>query len=214
MATMHAVTIELTTAELPAAPAEETAAAKPAEAAPTDEGFSSPKPKGYRRYSSVESEGQLESEDKPPELARQCSVTPEVRQAQVGVLTVNVKRAHNLVAMDSNGLSDPFAVVTVHGKRRFRTRLEKKTLNPRWDQVGTYPGALAHFLKSPMIVHLYDHDLLSTNDPLGSVTVDLAPLLQTNKISLRQEPLVGVAHGTLDLTVSFEQTAVNFAFPG
>jgi hypothetical protein len=63
---------------------------------------------------------------------RNVSVSPEARAAQNGVLRVHIKRAYDLIAKDSNGLSDPFAVVTVHGKRRFRTRMIKHTLDPVW----------------------------------------------------------------------------------
>lgn len=66
---------------------------------------------------------------------RTSSVMPEMRRLHVGRLTVHIKRARNLMAMDSNGFSDPFAVVYVHTRKRFRTRIIKKTLDPVWDQV-------------------------------------------------------------------------------
>ena len=87
-----------------------------------------------KRYSSLQAQGGA------PSLERKVSVNPDVRLDQMGTLEVLVKRAQNLVAKDSNGLSDPFAVITVHGKKRFRTRIIPKSLNPVWDQTGEYHG--------------------------------------------------------------------------
>ena len=168
-------------------------------------------PPTITRYSSADSEG---GESPPGKLKRQASVDEATRKQQHGTLSVHLKRASNLIPQDSNGLSDPFVVVTVHGMKRFRTRIEKKTLNPQWDQTGEYKGSLTSFLKSPMMISLYDHDLFSLNDPLGYVSVDLSPLLLTNKIQLRQQKLDGVPHGTIDVTIRFEQGGVAFATPG
>ena len=161
-----------------------------------------------KRYSSLQ--GGAEA----PSLERKMSVNPDVRLDQMGTLEVLVKRANNLVAKDSNGYSDPFAVITVHGKKRFRTRIIHKSLDPVWDQTGQYIGQLKHFLKSPMRINLYDRDIFSANDPLGHIEVDLSELIYTGKISLRQEQLLGVPHGSLDLTIRFVQTSVAFASPG
>ena len=63
-----------------------------------------------------------------------------MRRLQSGTLVVHIKKARNLVSRDRNGLSDPYAVILVHGKRRFRTAIEYATLNPVWDQFGEYHG--------------------------------------------------------------------------
>ena len=130
-----------------------------------------------------------------------------------GVLVVHIKRARNLVPRDKNGFSDPYAVVVVHGMRRFRTDVKYANLNPVWDQFGHYSGTLGSFVKSAMIVKLYDYDRLNFNDPLGVAAIDLTPLLEQSKLSARNVPLTGVDHGTIDVAVHFEQTAVNFAYP-
>jgi hypothetical protein len=103
----------------------------------------------------------------------------------------------------------------VHGKKKFRTRIIHKTLEPVWDQYGEYEGVLGHFLRSPMLLKLYDHDgTLRRDDPLGTCSVDLSPLLESAKISLKGVALTGVAHGTVDVSVTFQQTSTTFAFPG
>lgn len=144
---------------------------------------------------------------------RDSAVNPSVRAQQHGTLVIHIKRAQNLVAKDRNGLSDPYVVIAVHGKRRFRSAIKYATLNPVWDQFGEYTGQLAQFLKSPLILKVYDYDRFDFNDPLGECTVDLTPLLERNKLSANAVPLQKVKHGTLDVAVHFEQTAVNFAFP-
>ena len=48
-------------------------------------------------------------------------------------LEVGVVAARGLAAMDSNGLSDPFAVVSCGGVRS-QTRVISKTLTPEWDE--------------------------------------------------------------------------------
>ena len=73
-------------------------------------------------------------------LVKAVSVLPDVRRTQHGKLKIHVKRARNLVAMDTNGFSDPYAIVKVHSKKSFRTSMIK-ALNPDWDQFVEYHGS-------------------------------------------------------------------------
>lgn len=43
-----------------------------------------------------------------------------------------VRRANGLAAMDSNGFSDPYALLFLNGEKH-KTRTIMKTLNPVWD---------------------------------------------------------------------------------
>jgi Ca2+-dependent lipid-binding protein len=72
------------------------------------------------------------------------------------VLEVQVVRARNLLAMDSNGLSDPYAHVTVRGAKH-TTQTKFMTLNPMWKNELfkfhiTDPSAVLH-------VELWDRDM-------------------------------------------------------
>ena len=55
-----------------------------------------------------------------------------------GSLTVDIHFAHDLLACDANGLSDPFCVITTlpdvggKGHQEAKTGVRKKTLNPTW----------------------------------------------------------------------------------
>ena len=41
----------------------------------------------------------------------------------------------NLAAMDKGGTSDPYCIITSSfNKQRFKSKIVKKTLNPKWDQ--------------------------------------------------------------------------------
>ena len=146
-------------------------------------------------------------------MLKRGSTTPEVRALHNGTLVIHVKAAHNLMAKDRNGLSDPYVVINVHGKRRFRTAIKYATLDPVWDQFGEYSGQLGVFVKSPLVLKLYDYDRLNFNDPLGDCTIDLTPLIHKNKIVAEGVPLKNAKHGSIDVCIHFEQTAVNFAFP-
>ena len=57
----------------------------------------------------------------------------EERLSGLGLLTVFCRRGTSLLAADSNGLSDPYLIVSALGQTR-RTRVIKKTLNPQWDE--------------------------------------------------------------------------------
>ena len=48
-------------------------------------------------------------------------------------LIITVVSASNLEPKDSNGLSDPYAIVEC-GKDKFRTKIIYKTLNPIWNE--------------------------------------------------------------------------------
>ena len=145
---------------------------------------------------------------------RMGSVLPDARKLHVGVLTVHIKRAHNLVPMDRNGLSDPFVVLKVNARRkRYRTSIQHETLNPVWDQFFEFRGSVGEFLENDLHLKVYDWDRLSMNDFLGEAKLPLQGLLDSSKLRFQLEPLLGVKHGTIDVAVRFEQSAINFAFP-
>jgi len=85
------------------------------------------------------------------------------------VAIVSVKFARGLASMDSNGFSDPYALLFLNGKRH-KTRTIMKTLDPTWDEVFSYnlaPGA------NSLYIQVWDWDRASTDDFLGECYVDL-----------------------------------------
>ena len=49
-------------------------------------------------------------------------------------LDVHIQGARNLRKADTFGKSDPYAVVSLNGKRLGQTQVIKKTLDPEWDE--------------------------------------------------------------------------------
>ncbi|KAJ1979531.1 Tricalbin-2, partial [Dimargaris verticillata] len=95
----------------------------------------------YRRTSTeVDSEGfllgQVQATPKSP-IVTQKPVAPTTSGAppgESGLLYVSIIEAENLPGVDSNGLSDPYVRVRAHGKSVHKTRVQKKTVNPKWDE--------------------------------------------------------------------------------
>ncbi|ORX90809.1 C2 calcium-dependent membrane targeting, partial [Basidiobolus meristosporus CBS 931.73] len=56
-----------------------------------------------------------------------------------GILTVTIVQAKDLVAADSNGLSDPYVRVRSGRKALYKTKAIKKTLEPKWNETFTIP---------------------------------------------------------------------------
>ena len=91
-----------------------------------------------------------------------------------GVLKVVLERASKVLAMDRGGTSDPYAVILCGGARE-KSKVVYKTLDPVWNQTFELKGQLSDFCQKQPGLHLkfYDRDLLSQDDPLGEVWVNL-----------------------------------------
>lgn len=88
-------------------------------------------------------------------------------------LEVTVVEARDLAAMDYNGRSDPYCVLHC-GQSRFKTACIPRTLNPRWGEtfrLELVPGA------GKVQLDLYDHDLFTHDDFLGTVALAVEDLL-------------------------------------
>ena len=62
--------------------------------------------------------------------------------------------------MDLNGKSDPFMTLSI-GKKEFKTKTIKKTLNPNWNE--SFEWKLDSHLDDLLYVNVYDWDMLSKN---------------------------------------------------
>ncbi|ORX59569.1 hypothetical protein DM01DRAFT_1282559 [Hesseltinella vesiculosa] len=114
--------------------------------------------------------------------------------------SIRVVRAENLVAKDSNGLSDPYVVLEINDKQVARTRTVYETLNPRWDQ--TFDLWLDNKTIDVSVI-VFDEDLLTAHDECGAAFFRLSPKFfddyQTHDIVLDLQP-----QGRLLLRVSME----------
>merc|ERR1711907_168949 len=82
---------------------------------------------------------------------------------------VKLLNGAGLRAADRNGKSDPYCIVEVPGKpmTRFKTQVQKKTLNPEWKEEAEING---YNKGDSLQIQVYDQDRgKSLGDPLGSV---------------------------------------------
>jgi len=97
------------------------------------------------------------------------------------VLSLNILRGVDLVAMDTNLISanssDPYCEVYVNGKKIGWTPTQYATLNPVWG------GPMSTFRiigggGTKIEIKLFDFDELSADDPMGTVTFHVRDLLE------------------------------------
>ncbi|XP_053755362.1 double C2-like domain-containing protein gamma isoform X1 [Panthera pardus] len=90
-----------------------------------------------------------------------------------GGLLVGVLRCAHLAPMDANGYSDPFVRLFLHpnvGKRRkYKTSVRKKTLNPEFNEEFFYAGPREELAQKTLLVSVWDYDLGTADDFIGGV---------------------------------------------
>jgi len=105
----------------------------------------------------------------------------------------------DLVSEDLNGTSDPYCIVRQSEHKKQKTTIKKETLNPTWNE-------LIHFgVSDPvtdlMIIEVWDHDSLISDDFLGYVPIDLS-LLPKGVEVVTSENLSFVAHGKIHIGIT------------
>ncbi|KAH6657518.1 C2 domain-containing protein [Truncatella angustata] len=92
----------------------------------------------------------------------------------MGNLRVDVLDASDLPAADSNGKSDPYAKFEFNGQDVFKTKTQKKTLNPQWNEYFEMPVPSRTAAK--FHVNIYDYDFADKPDFLGGADINLEHL--------------------------------------
>ncbi|KAH9999565.1 tricalbin [Xylariaceae sp. FL0662B] len=92
----------------------------------------------------------------------------------MGNLRVDVLDATNLPAADSNGKSDPYCKFELNGAEVFKTKTQKKTLNPAWNEFFEVPVPSRTAAKFNLKV--YDYDFADKPDFLGGADINLEQL--------------------------------------
>ncbi|KAJ5782088.1 Tricalbin [Penicillium paradoxum] len=128
----------------------------------------------------------------------------------MGTLRVDVHDAAELPAADRNGFSDPYCKFRMGDETVHKTKVQKKTLHPAWNEFFEIPvksriGANFH-------VDVYDWDFGDKADWLGASVIDLEGLepFQAKEVSL---PLDGKS-GVIRLSLLFKPTYVMRARQG
>ncbi|KAH8407509.1 hypothetical protein KR222_004566, partial [Zaprionus bogoriensis] len=130
----------------------------------------------------------------------------QLRQFVFFQLRVHLKSGCDLVAMDKNGLSDPYVKFKVGGRLLHKSRTIHRDLNPVWDEVFIVPVEDPF---QPIIVKVFDYDWGLQDDFMGSAKIDLTqlelgkaedinlPLSDTNN----GEPGLGMGEILINLTL-------------
>jgi hypothetical protein len=89
----------------------------------------------------------------------------------MGNLRVDVLDAVDLPSADRNGLSDPYCKFELNGKDVFKTKVQKKTLQPAWNEFFEIP--IASRTAAKFSCNVYDWDFGEKADFLGTATINL-----------------------------------------
>ena len=112
---------------------------------------------------------------------------------------MRLERASGLIAADSNGLSDPFAEVSV-GWNKVTSSVVERSLDPKWNEDLELRGTFGE-LSSSLKIALFDKDPIKWNDGLGEVVVDLEALRNRSSLKFSKQPLS--TQGSVSFTVSW-----------
>eukprot|EP00049_Salpingoeca_infusionum_P011003 m.190033 g.190033 ORF g.190033 m.190033 type:complete len:525 (+) comp14807_c0_seq1:153-1727(+) len=94
------------------------------------------------------------------------------------VVVVRALRARGLPVMDSMTQSaDPYVHVRL-AQHSFRTRIQRKTLEPVWDESASFDVDDEALQDAVLVATLWDHDFVGNDDEIGQVAVDLKPMLR------------------------------------
>nr|KYP62815.1 Protein kinase C alpha type [Cajanus cajan] len=95
-------------------------------------------------------------------------------------LVVRVIEAKNLPPTDPNGLSDPYVRLQL-GKHRFKTKVIKKCLNPKWDEEFSFK---VDDLNEELVISVMDEDKFFNDDFVGQLKVPVSLVFEEEIKSL------------------------------
>ncbi|KAI9891147.1 MAG: hypothetical protein M1814_002990 [Vezdaea aestivalis] len=89
----------------------------------------------------------------------------------MGNLRIDVLDAADLPAADRSGYSDPYCKFILNGKDVYKTKVQKKTLHPAWNEYFEVP--VPSRTGANFVVKVYDWDLGDKPDFLGEADINL-----------------------------------------
>lgn len=146
------------------------------------------------------------------------------RRLTIGRLKVNVVEATNLPAADLGGTSDPYVMLTLTGRNKWnqewdqnrqqawRSKVVKKNLSPRFHEETTF---FVNRFDTILRVEVYDSDLQTSDDLLGSLEIQLADLAGRsplkNWFQLQVETGYTAPFAAVHLHLSYDVSAIGEA---
>jgi Ca2+-dependent lipid-binding protein len=88
-----------------------------------------------------------------------------------GILRVDILDAADLPAADRNGFSDPYCKFMLNDKEVYKTKTQKKTLHPAWNEYFEVP--VRSRTAADFLVNVYDWDFGDKADFLGKSSINL-----------------------------------------
>lgn len=92
----------------------------------------------------------------------------------MGNLRVDLLDAESLPAADSNGKSDPYCKFDLNGTEVFKSKTQKKTLSPTWNEFFEIP--VPSRIGADFHIKVYDYDFADKPDYLGGAQIQLDQL--------------------------------------
>ncbi|XP_055995219.1 multiple C2 and transmembrane domain-containing protein 1-like isoform X5 [Ostrea edulis] len=120
-----------------------------------------------------------------------------------GIVNIVLVEGQNLMAMDDNGLSDPYVKFRL-GQEKYKSKHKFKTLNPRW--LEQFSLRIFDDQSRTLDISVYDHDLRS-DDFMGRATIDLSGIEKEKTHTIVKELEDGAGTIKLLLTISGTQGA-------
>jgi len=101
-----------------------------------------------------------------------------------GFLLIRVIGGRNLPALDSNGLSDPYLVIT-YKNFKFRTQVHYETLNPIWDEKFVITIGKSDSPDTPVVIWAFDRDegKFDSDDEMGFLEFPIGKFLKTHEMA-------------------------------
>ncbi|KAI7968649.1 hypothetical protein EIK77_002242 [Talaromyces pinophilus] len=104
----------------------------------------------------------------------QMKLDPRESINNSGELRVDVLDAANLPSADRNGYSDPYCKFKLDGKDVYKTKVQKKTLHPAWNEF--FETSIKSRIGANFRVDVYDWDFGDSADFLGGADINLEML--------------------------------------